>query len=58
LVGKYGREYGFYEKKCDGGNFFETDDKCMSQCYNNGKIWKVEDYGFVGEGKYYGSTNE
>jgi len=25
---------------------------------NSSKLWKVDDYGFVGNGRYYGSTNE
>lgn len=30
---------------------------CNLECLEKGRVWKVKDYGYVGQG-YYGSTNE
>lgn len=54
LVAKHGAEFGFYSESCQP--YKDHDIPCKHECYKK-EVWKVDDYGYVGEG-YYGSTNE
>lgn len=53
LIGKHAREHGVVEESCH--SYTEDDSVCKKECYNK-KMYKVIDYGYVGD--YYGATNE
>lgn len=53
LVGKYGREHGFVNEACQKYN--EDDTVCKKECFNS-EVYRVSDYGYVGD--YYGGCSE
>ena len=54
LVVKEGFERGYFEEACSP--IALTDKECHEACFLE-KLWKIKDYGYVGNG-FYGGTNE
>lgn len=53
LIGKYGKEVGFVDDSCD--QYREDDSICKKECFMNSKVYKVADYGYVGD--HYGGCS-
>lgn len=53
LIAKEGFERGFFEESCSP---LLSDQNCDESCYER-KVWKIKEYGYVGDG-FYGSCSE
>lgn len=53
LIAKEAFEKGFFEESCSP---VLSDQRCEEKCFES-KVWKVENYGYVGRG-FYGSCDE